>query len=1309
VIKSIKSSNNSFAKVGNVQIQPVSDSTRSDDDKPIRSKGVLQASETIIDTKAFKTSPDGSLVSQNVSLASTISSLSNDDTFFVPSLHTVTNVIAQTYRQQPKSQRVVARQPQKRLQPIERLTGLSTSRPEIVMLTDFLPLFNVERPAAQKSQQTREAAGIDSTMTAAGQFVDTHMQARALRTDNVVKTMRTLRRQFEPVNREFKNHERTLLSGVEAMKAHANFLYDLVKSLDGLKKQLDLRDDIHTIDPQESIRSFKTITTNSKADSSNHPMRELARRYIPVSYTPSDVLIGYGFRSKNIQKFSSTKIWLQTLSELKNVVRFHSLEFLDNNPTRQKNDDDPTVIIKNENNQFGFADRLINPSSLTSIQATQPNQISLVVNQLDQTFRRLFKNVTFRSREVQIAALLNLISKEFRYSIGLTSPAVFRALNGMGYATQQNGNEALFDFVIGEIGSNINDVSKGDQGVLVNVAQRSLPNNAAVLTFETNFIENEAGTTSPGATFFVDRSLNVTSDGFDTSGLDEVSELFETAHRQVSIVFDGLNVLGTIDDDSDTQSMNYSSILASPIDLVNKLIKQMVDVQTGLTLPLIRNDNLGAVYAAAASDNKLKTLLFLFTVVRILSPSQPQINVDLNALTVTSNGSPTQTELIERIISSLSVTTPTSPSNTQTQTVSAYSLTRESIRSSMKSGTNMTRLIEAMMSEMLASFRSGAFNNAATRYSGVQDTVVLMTIFDVVLQLVTKFGDQKIVSINSGNKNDQNTLTFKIIRTNLNQNHRVSINELTSRLEKEVALTQKTVFATLNTLRKISASFKGQSDYLQSRDASTRLSSITSIIKDQSLLQMLMNEQQINLLVTSVNDLASKLRTNSPPRNSSNLIRNRDEDDDVKLLDESTVSETLRDAVYGMLKGPEFASRKGFNKKVLTVGIPNGFSSKLKQRINLLNLKRTSFFDKQSDVINVAVYKVDIQNSDIIYRPKRFLFELSRFPVRDDALFLDIPDNPKIDDIVSAFPTRDFDDGTLRGKASYWSNGKSIRAKSVSFTGESYTFLTKTQQAELARNHVMSYLLEVYVRLLTGLNLAEHSFDMINSPRPNSLALVKLLSEYQVQYASDIFSDRTNDEKNVTSNGILFSSTILENSNKTHFAQTLEQKTLVNLEKSNTTAANLNNVSTRNSPVLMHGLRTVSNAANIAMSVSSPESLSQKLLTPKQFDRVFNVVIDPDDFEVDYDRTVATEHGKQALQQLIKSGDVVSSTENDQASRLINGQTLDVATSIGRSFSQGRIANERIAYRFRDRDRTQGDLTFEKYFVTIETFGEETI
>jgi len=30
-------------------------------------------------------------------------------------------------------------------------------------------------------------------------------------------------------------------------------------------------------------------------------------------------------------------------------------------------------------------------------------------------------------------------------------------------------------------------------------------------------------------------------------------------------------------------------------------------------------------------------------------------------------------------------------------------------------------------------------------------------------------------------------------------------------------------------------------------------------------------------------------------------------------------------------------------------------------------------------------------------------------------------------------------------------------------------------------------------------------------------------------------------------------------------------------------------------------------------------------------------------------------------------------------------------------------------YRFRDRDKTQGDLTFEKYFVSIETLDEEDV
>ena len=127
-------------------------------------------------------------------------------------------------------------------------------------------------------------------------------------------------------------------------------------------------------------------------------------------------------------------------------------------------------------------------------------------------------------------------------------------------------------------------------------------------------------------------------------------------------------------------------------------------------------------------------------------------------------------------------------------------------------------------------------------------------------------------------------------------------------------------------------------------------------------------------------------------------------------------------------------------------------------------------FRSQSDMINVVVYKVDVLNSDIIYLPKKFMFELSRFPVRNENWILNLEEN-SIDKIASSIPTRDSAD---------------INASPIYDPGQlddTYSFLSFGEKKDLLRNHALSFLYEVYVKLLTGISVADHQFDVVKNHR----------------------------------------------------------------------------------------------------------------------------------------------------------------------------------------------------------------------------------
>jgi hypothetical protein len=118
--------------------------------------------------------------------------------------------------------------------------------------------------------------------------------------------------------------------------------------------------------------------------------------------------------------------------------------------------------------------------------------------------------------------------------------------------------------------------------------------------------------------------------------------------------------------------------------------------------------------------------------------------------------------------------------------------------------------------------------------------------------------------------------------------------------------------------------------------------------------------------------------------------------------------------------------------------------------------------------------------------------------------------------------------------------------------------------------------------------------------------------------------------------------------------------------------------------VLKSDARSLSIIANDLTNVSDPLAVSRAVLVPKRFDRVFNVVVDPDEFDVDESSTVKTEFGKRALEVLRARGDVV----------VVAKQSGGPAPVL-----------ERL--RLRERDRSAGDMAFERYFVTIEPAFKE--
>jgi hypothetical protein len=388
--------------------------------------------------------------------------------------------------------------------------------------------------------------------------------------------------------------------------------------------------------------------------------------------------------------------------------------------------------------------------------------------------------------------------------------------------------------------------------------------------------------------------------------------------------------------------------------------------------------------------------------------------------------------------------------------------------------------------------------------------------------------------------------------------------------------------------------------------------------------------------------------------------------DFTSIIDEFGIDPVTRQTLYALFSLPEYRSSKGFNKQLLAIGIPSGFTRKLQGSTSvsqyrvLDNSRARSAF--QRDVIKIKVYKQDVCNSEIIYEPKSFLFEMSRFPVKNTALYASVPETVSAAlDVAKLIPMRDFsfssgiESQTLQTYANF---------ENDAYNPGVYSFLTKDQRSEIWTNHALSHLFEVYVKSLTNLSLFEHVFDKTQQTShqfiDESLAqtvidgytALFLNSEKKLKAGSNTNAVFASDESPITS---VPASTIAAHAAARAAA-----------------VAKIGDMSANNVPLYLFGLKQLMSVFKSFSTLTPRQVLLEKLFLEKMFERVFIVSIDPDEFYIDIKQT--------------KSSDA--------------GHALYTSW-----LAQGRIDNLPGYLRSTDRQRTASDSLLVKYYVTVESFG----
>ena len=583
-----------------------------------------------------------------------------------------------SHRQRDDTFKVTSR----KFEPYENLTGISHERPEIVMLTNFLPLFVKDVGHSQPSFSRQvQNSGINPSMTDAGRYVDTYLQARQLRHVNSVNLISNIKKSNPQIIPLLKQRQRTFEQNVDSLKGTSNFLLELVRGQDRLKAQLDLRDDIHTVDPHQVLRGFQGMMANVDSFTSANVLFDYVKRYLPSTYSVTDALVRLGYTSDNVNKmYSSTKVWMQLLLEMRNVLNFHSAEFIGSDPITQRGDTNAVGVTRSTTKLFGLRQTLPSLPSMTELLSLDANQIRPAITALNQTWSLLYQDINFKTNEMQIAALANLVCKEYRYSLGLANPNVKRALaDQFNYTVTNADNIDVFDSVVGKFGTNITDFPAQRTNSLVNLAQHQPATNVAVLSFESKYIDGTTGTQTPGSAYFVDQVLNTDGKNFDTSRLEEAAAMFEKASTSFGTIVNGMNLLAArTTSPNDRTYSSFTSILSSPVDFVKAISKGLIDANNGNTLKSIISDNLASVFTFAAKNNNVKSALFMYTMSRTSSPYYTVMTVvdQLGRIGDKAHDSASLTDyLIKYVVSTLQEQVPQTQSGTKATSGQTTSMT----------------------------------------------------------------------------------------------------------------------------------------------------------------------------------------------------------------------------------------------------------------------------------------------------------------------------------------------------------------------------------------------------------------------------------------------------------------------------------------------------------------------------------------------------------------------------------------------------------------------------------------------------------
>lgn len=1159
-----------------------------------------------------------------------------------------------TYQVQGTSNNFTAPAQNSSAEAFDLLSGIKNESPEVVALSNFVPCYD-------------DAGIINST----GEFLQSKQDSILVSTTSAINSI-LQSGDFDVIKTAADQNRK------EIQKFCTDFSNDvtlLLSNLENVRSKFDFSANFSPVELEE-LKKKSVISLNSSIG------------MIPVQ----DVLQLNELSTVN--NWTTTKRWMQSCVEFKDIIKNGTgtgLFSIGTPPALDDNEKNAFKITSPRNSKvakFGFnTDQLVLPEVFNSDINLSENFVQLL-----SKFSPLFQNPKYKifNQDINIdlssaaangiddsiARISYLLCKEAKISYQLKPDSNIRKLlqNHYGYPTPapfllKAGNLNFWDYLFGISGSDITDISPSPIGAgnsLISLAQSKETtggNNVEVLTFETRYVKDDFGTSrpnvvlTPGFYYYLESTITPTgtAQGFDTSRLDAYLTKLDIAFNMLQSLKDatfdsnvlprltpqqqgnGINLLDLNGDVPSVPTLSTAKdALQHPITLL-RLIEQIVIRDGGLTptditnsiLPLVTTSqgtalpaDISPILISAALENpSLMNLLFMYQVGSI-NESLFYENAGNNQSYNVENNSSNQDEkakkdpvykekIAEQIISVLFRKLEQKGGNSNQALVK---ITSEDIKNCLnpiesvatRYNINILKLIGNVLKAFVDIFSKSEGNffvipantdSAKSLYSGIQKTTFLVSLFYLCCLMVHAANPERLVS-REGTITAADFYVFQKLDLTVGSFSTIFGNVSRYAYDDEMVSAENLIASEVNKIENIRARFasftyilqKNMLNFkqsLQNGKFSSFFNNANAIIQDPALTRLLSSQEQLSLIRNKLLYVATRTSEtyNSVAKQIvpyfTNLQNNKDVDLFLPIEDVNFVSWNFFLKSY--LNKPEFRQAEGFNKKILSVGIPQ-------KMYKNLNLTKTSTQDLKSaipsGIISVNLYRIDGLRPDLVHKPLKFLFDLNKYPTRTLNYFFNAALNARLGSGVVDQTSR-LDNAEFISYLPFFNlqnfNGTSdLRAEDIIYEQQNqtdeevidprYSMLTREQRTTLLDNHIRSFFMEQYLSFISDVSFDEHKYGNYSTIRSY------INSSFQ-EFISGVGGNISNFKSPERVDAVFSKNSFLSDVNE----------------------------------------------------------IKRSFITPKKFDRVFHVIFDPDDFQIEKLPKMKSNEELQAYQQTLRA------------------------------------------------------------------------